>query len=238
MTYCVAMRLREGLLFAADTRTNAGIDHVSTFRKVHIFQASGERAIVLLSAGNLATSQNVVSQLCEQARRGDDSNVYSADSLFGVASLVGDCLSHTIQTLRARNQHSGVAVDFSCNFILGGQIRGESPRLFLIYPEGNFIEATEDTTYFQIGEIKYGKPIIDRVVHYDLPLATAMKAALISFDSTMHSNASVGMPIDVASYRDDALSIKVERLEKDDKYFNKLSRAWAGGIRHVFDELP
>jgi len=238
MTYCVAMRLREGLIFAADSRTNAGLDHVSTFRKVHVFQATGERALVLLSAGNLATSQYVVSQLCEQARTGEAESVYNAESLFHVAKLVGQCLSRTIQQLRTTNQQTAGHVDFSSNFILGGQIRGESPRLFLVYPEGNFIEATEDTTYFQIGEIKYGKPIIDRIVHYDLPLSTAMKVALISFDSTMHSNVSVGMPIDVASYREDALNIKIERLDKDDKYFTKLSRAWASGIRYVFDDLP
>jgi putative proteasome-type protease len=237
MTYCVALRLKEGLVFASDSRTNAGIDHVSTFRKMHIFQTVGSRSIVMLSAGNLATSQAVISSLCEQATENEAEHVYNAKSMYRIAQLVGAALRDQIHDQVAGQQVAG-SVDFNCSFLLGGQLEGETPRLFYVYPAGNFIEATEDTPYFQIGEVKYGKPIIDRMIDYELPISLAMKVVLISFDSTMHSNASVGMPIDIATYREDAFSLTVERLEADNKYFTKLSHAWAAGMRKAFDELP
>jgi putative proteasome-type protease len=231
------MNLREGIIFAADSRTNAGIDHVSTFCKMHVFEVPDKRVIVMLSAGNLATSQSVVTLLREEARNTEIPNLYNAESMHHCAKLVGVAIKSVINEHQQGQQSAG-SVNFNCNILLGGQIAGEEPRLFHVYPQGNFIESTIDTPYFQIGEIKYGKPIIDRIVNYDLGLNLAMKCALISFDSTIHSNVSVGMPIDFVSYRRDSLEIHKERLAEDNKYYNKLTQAWGLGIRSLFEDLP
>jgi putative proteasome-type protease len=236
MTYCVAMRLREGLIFVADTRTNAGMDHIAIFRKMHIFERRGERSVVLLTAGNLATAQSVISYLCDRVQQEGATNLYTVDSMFGAAELVGDTINEVIARSCANQQTGGV--DFGLNVLLGGQIAGERPRLFHIYPQGNFIEATEDTTYFQIGEVKYGKPILDRIVNYETNLSYAKKCALISFDSTIRSNLSVGMPIDFATYREDSFELSVERIAENDEYFNTLRQAWGGGLRALFEKLP
>lgn len=240
MTYCVAMRLAEGMVFAADSRTNAGVDRVAVFRKMHLFERRGERSMVLLSAGNLATSQHVVSSLCKQAQDHQQTSLYTISSMFEAAELVGDTLRGSVQRFsEAPNTTEGNAgVDFSASFIFGGQIGGEAPRLFNIYPQGNFIEATEDTPYFQIGESKYGKPIIDRIINFDTSLNHAMKCVLLSFDSTIRSNLSVGMPIDFVSYREDSFDTRIERIEEDDDYFNQLRAAWGQGMRRLFEELP
>ena len=230
------MRLREGLVFAADTRTNAGVDHIATFRKMHVFERRGERSIVLLTAGNLATAQAVVGYLCERVQHEDETNIYSVGSMFGAAQLVGDTINEVIARSSAGQQTAGV--DFGLNVLLGGQIAGERPRLFHIYPQGNFIEATEDTAYFQIGEVKYGKPIIDRIINYDTGLNYATKCTLISFDSTIRSNLSVGMPIDLAVYREDTLELKIERIAENDDYFQSLRQAWGNGLRQQFEQLP
>jgi putative proteasome-type protease len=223
------MRLREGLVFAADTRTNAGVDHIATFCKMHVFERRGERSIVLLTAGNLATAQSVISHLCERAQHEDALNLYSVGSMFGAAQLVIERSS--------QGQQTG-GVDFGLNVLFGGQIGGERPRLFQIYPQGNFIEATEDTPYFQIGEVKYGKPILDRIITFDTNLSHARKCTLISFDSTIRSNLSVGMPIDYADYREDSFSLKIERLLENDEYFLRLRQAWGNGLRQQFEQLP
>lgn len=236
MTYCVAMRLKEGLVFASDTRTNAGVDHISTFRKMHIFQCKGERTVVLLTAGNLATSQSIVSKLAERLQDPEKPNLYNSESMFHIAEMVGRQVKETISYNKHGQQNAGVS--FACNIILGGQIKGESPRLFHVYPEGNFIEATEDTPYFQIGESKYGKPIIDRIINYNTTLNHAMKCALISFDSTIHSNLSVGMPLDLAIYKEDSFNLKREVIQEGDKYFNRLRRAWGNGLKMLFKDLP
>ncbi|GGC68495.1 proteasome-type protease [Marinobacter halophilus] len=235
MTYCVAMRLADGLVFASDSRTNAGFDQISTFRKMHVFEKPGERELVLLSAGNLATSQSVIS-LLERRAGTDVHNVLSSACMFETAEIVGQTMREVI---RRDNPDGKVGhVDFSCSLILGGQIRGEEPRLFNIYPEGNFIEATQETPYFQIGESKYGKPIMDRVVHYNTPLDRAYQCALISFDSTMKSNLSVGMPIDVAIYQRDALKpCFTEQIEEDSRYFHELRLQWHEGIQVLFNQL-
>lgn len=230
------MRLREGLVFAADTRTNAGMDHIAIFRKMHIFERQGERTIVLLTAGNLATAQSVVSVLCERAQDPDAESLYTVDSLFGAAQLVGDTINDVIGRAASGQQTGGV--DFGLNVLLGGQIAGERPRLFHIYPQGNFIEATEDTTYFQIGEVKYGKPILDRIINYDTDIDHAAKCALISFDSTIRSNLSVGMPIDFATYAEDSFNLQVRRMAENDEYFNNLRQAWGSGLRALFEKLP
>lgn|SRR5690606_27446072 len=236
MTYCVAMRLKEGLVFVSDTRTNAGVDHIATFRKMHIFERRGERSLVLLTAGNLATAQSVIGYLCERTQHEDSVNLYTVGSMFGAAQLIGDTIGEVINRSSHGQQCQGV--DFGCNVLLGGQIAGERPRLFHIYPQGNFIEATEDTPYFQIGEVKYGKPILDRIINFDTPLERATKCSLISFDSTIKSNISVGMPLDFARYREDSFELQIERIAEDDDYFKSLRQAWGGGLRKLFDELP
>jgi putative proteasome-type protease len=236
MTYCVAMRLREGLVFAADTRTNAGVDHIATFRKMHVFERRGERSLVLMTSGNLATAQSVISHLCERVQHEDETNLYTVGSMFGAAELVGDTINEVIARASIGQQTAGV--DFSLNVLLGGQIAGERPRLFHVYSQGNFIEATEDTTYFQIGEVKYGKPIIDRIVNYDTPIERAVKCTLISFDSTIRSNLSVGMPIDLGIYPEDSFELQLKRIAEDDEYFKSLRQAWGTGLRKQFEQLP
>jgi len=235
MTYCVAMCLADGLVFASDSRTNAGFDQISTFRKMHLFEQAGERSIVILSAGNLSTSQSVISLL--EKRKGTDlANVLNTPSMFETAEIVGQTIREVI---RRDNPDGAVShVDFSCSMILGGQIRGETPRLFNIYPEGNFIEATRETPYFQIGESKYGRPILDRVVSFDTSLERAYQCALISFDSTMKSNLSVGMPIDVAIYRQGSLSpCLASRVDEKDEYFTVLRQDWHLGIQSLLQGL-
>jgi putative proteasome-type protease len=237
MTYCVAMALQEGLLFASDSRTNAGVDHVSTFSKMTIFEASGERVLVLLNSGNLATTQTVVSTL-RKALATDAPNLLNVPSLFDCATLVGEGVRQVIAHHSGQQAQQG-SVDFSCNFLVGGQIVGERPRLFLVYPEGNFIEATDDTPFFQIGESKYGKPIIDRVVKTETSVAEALKCALVSFDSTMRSNLSVGLPLDIALVGTDALAVTFRhRIDTDDAYFGSLRQGWSQGLKKVFNELP
>jgi putative proteasome-type protease len=236
MTYCVAIRLNRGLVFAADTRTSAGSDNVATFRKLYYWRKQGERVIVLMSAGNLAVTQSVVSmlneQLVEELSHGVE-NLLSVPSLYRAARLVGDALREVRKRDGAALDESGST--FNANFILGGQIGDEVPRLFHIYPEGNFIEATDDTPYFQIGEHKYGKPIIDRVAQPTMRLGEAAKLALLSFDSTLRSNLSVGLPIDLLIYERDSLDVRREkRIEADDEYFRKLSLAWSDALRAAF----
>ena len=237
MTYCVAMNLADGMVFASDSRTNAGVDHVSTFRKMHVFNMAGERYVVILTAGNLATSQSVISLLRQRDCEPDIPGLANMPSLFQAAALLGDTLREVVG--RNSGQAQGSAVDFGASFILGGQVAGEAPRLFLVYPEGNFIESTEDTPYFQIGESKYGKPIIDRVLRHDTPLLQAMQCTLISFDSTLRSNLSVGMPIDLVMLEQGAYRpLRSLRLCEDDAYFRALSRRWGEGLREVFANLP
>ncbi|WP_067066177.1 proteasome-type protease [Roseateles chitosanitabidus] len=238
MTYCVAMRLRAGLLFASDSRTNAGVDHIATFRKMNVFEQPGDRLITLLTAGNLATTQSVVSLLRQRAK-GEGPHLMNLTSMYDVAELVGRTLKEVVTRDSEGNGQLNQGVDFGANFIVGGQIRGEPPRIFHVYPQGNFIEATEDTPYLQIGESKYGKPIIDRVIDFDSSLAEATKCALISFDSTIRSNLSVGLPIDMLLYRTDSFApAEPHRITKDDPYFTTISQGWGGGLKRVFEQLP
>lgn len=235
MTYCVAMRLADGLVFASDSRTNAGFDKISTFRKMHVFEQAGERELVILSAGNLATSQSIIS-LLEKRCETHETNLLNTPSMYETAELLGQ----TAREVLSRDNPEGKIshVDLSCSLILGGQIRGEGSRLFNIYPEGNFIEATRETPYFQIGESKYGKPILDRIVDFDTPLDRAYQCALISFDSTMKSNLSVGMPLDVAIYHNDDLKpCFVEQVDEHNDYFHQLRGQWHRGIQDLFTGL-
>jgi putative proteasome-type protease len=237
MTYCVGMLLKEGVLLASDSRTNAGVDHIATFRKMHFFQDGSDRCIVLVSAGNLATTQSVISLLQKQVIHQDE-NILSLHTLYDVATLVGKTIREVINR-DAGQQAQGATIDFSCSFIIGGEIRGEHPRLFTIYPQGNFIEATKDTPYFQIGESKYGKPIIDRVIGWETPLTQAVKCALISFDSTIRSNISVGPPIDVYFHRTGDFSIREPySLAEQHPYLLQLRNAWSTGLHSLFSSLP
>ena len=237
MTYCVAMVLDEGLVFASDSRTNAGVDHVSTFCKMTVIETPGEGVIVMLNSGNLATTQQVVSRVKQHASDVNHRLTQHA-SMFTVAELVGRELRNTILTTQNEAPEQS-DVDFSANFLVGGQLKGEAPRLFMVYPQGNFIESTADTPFFQIGESKYGKPILDRVIQPGVSMSQAIKCALVSFDSTIKSNLSVGLPIDVSMVRADGLCItKRHRIEADDAYFRDLRSSWSQGLRQVFSQLP
>jgi putative proteasome-type protease len=238
MTYCVAMNLDAGLIFASDSRTNAGVDQIARFSKMRIFARDGHRVIVTLSSGNLSITQNALNTLDLRARGGDNLlHLWNAPSMFDVARLIGDAVREVKNRDGAYLAQNNI--DCSANFLVGGQIRGEPPRLFEIYSEGNFIEATPDTCYFQIGESKYGKPVIDRVINRGTSLIDATKCTLVSFDSTMRSNISVGLPIDLALYRTDALAIAMQRrIEESDPYFQMLHTQWGEGLRQVFSQLP
>ncbi len=238
MTYAVALRLERGLVFAADTRTNAGIDNIAQFRKLHFWRKTGDRVIVVLTAGNLAVTQAVVSLINEQLESDDDEKqtIFNATNMFRVARSLGDAIREVRKT-------DGEALEatkagFSANFIVGGQIGDERPRLFQVYAEGNFIEATEDTPFFQIGEHKYGKPILDRVADTKMRLGEAAKLILLSYDSTLRSNLSVGMPIDILVYERDTLDVRrVKRIEEDDEYFKHLSASWGEALRTAFAKI-
>jgi len=237
MTYCVGMVLEEGLVFASDSRTNAGVDHVSTFCKMTVVETPGQGVIVLLNSGNLATTQQVVSRIKQQAIDAQKP-LTSHASMFSVAELVGSELRKTIHTAvnEAPEQSD---VDFTATFLVGGQVRGEAPRLFMVYPQGNFIESTTDTPFFQIGESKYGKPILDRVVQPEISMTQAIKCALVSFDSTIKSNLSVGLPIDIAMINTNDLQVtKRHRIDSEDAYFRDLRSRWSQGLRQVFGQLP
>ncbi len=235
MTYCVAMRLKSGMVFLADSRTNAGVDHIATFRKMFQFHQPGERLLVIMSAGNLATTQSVITLLRSRAN-GDEPNLLNCASLYDAAEIVGRTSREVVD--RDSGQAQG-KVDFGCSFILGGQIGDEDMRLFHIYPEGNFIEATEDTPYFQIGELKYGKPIIDRVIEYRSSLDQAIKCALISMDSTIRSNLSVGLPLDLLRYEKDQFD-DARRYDIDEAHpgYKSLRDSWAKGLKRTFGRLP
>lgn len=237
MTYCVATLLDTGMVFLSDSRTNAGVDHINTFRKMHVFERPGDRVLVLLTSGNLAVSQAVVHVLHEEAVHAEQASLYTVDTLFDAAMLVGDALR--VVHRRDAEAFKEHGIEFNASFILGGQIRGEAPRLFSIYAAGNFIEATNDTPYFQIGESKYGKPIIDRVITRSSSIAEAAKCALISMDSTIRSNLSVGPPLDLLCLKRDALRVLLHRnITADDDYFRMIRTGWGESLRHAFHALP
>ncbi len=234
MTYCVGLKLDDGVVFAADTRTNAGVDNVAQYRKLHSWNRPGDRVLVLLASGNLAVTQSVISTLNEQTSGEPGSeSLYSVSSMYRAARLVGEAVREVRRTDGPALEASQAG--FTATFILGGQIGGEQPRLFQIYAEGNFIEATDDTSFLQIGEHKYGKPILDRVAQPKMRLGEAAKLVLLSFDSTLRSNLSVGMPLDLLIYERDSLEVKHEmRIHQDDEYFKGLSNAWSEALRGAF----
>lgn len=237
VTYCIGVMLNDGLIFASDSRTNAGVDNVAKFCKMTVFEIPGNRVIVLLSSGNLAGTQAIVSVLTQRCADGAaTTNLLGATTMFDVARLVSDAMRETEE--RDAKYLNGNAVGFNASFIVGGQLAGEPMRLFRIYAEGNFIEAGTDTLFLQTGETKYGKPILDRVLAPDTSLADATKCVLVSFDSTMRSNLSVGMPIDFLSYERDSLVVRRRRFDTEDPYFTAVGEAWSEGTRAVFSRLP
>jgi len=238
MTYCVGILLDVGMVLASDSRTNAGVDQVSSFRKMRTFERPGDRVVVIMSSGNLSVTQNAINLLEQNARRMDGTlTLWNAQSMFEVSQLLGDCLREVKRRDGPYLMQNNV--DASASFILAGQIQGEEMRLFLVYAEGNFIEATGETPFFQIGETKYGKPIIDRVIKPGTTLMDAAKCVLVSFDSTMRSNVSVGLPIDILVYEKDSLRISLQRrILESDPYFNMIHTQWGEGLRRVFAQLP
>jgi putative proteasome-type protease len=240
MTYCVAIKLNAGLVFLSDSRTNAGLDQISTFRKMIVYEKPGDRFMVLLSAGNLSISQSVREMLqVEQLKEFSDSEpitIWNAKSMFDAARVLGAAVRHVHERDAQALQQSGV--DFNVSMIFGGQIAGEGMRLFQMYSAGNFIEATSETPYFQVGESKYGKPVLDRVLTPETPLNEAAKCALVSMDSTLKSNLSVGLPLDLVVYEAHALQTdKVVCIDEQNPYLKMLRDSWGGKLREVFDSI-
>jgi putative proteasome-type protease len=240
MTYCVGLLVDRGLVFMSDTRTNAGVDNISVVSKMHTFEVPGDRFLCLLSAGNLATTQSTISLLkqreVEPERR--EPPILSQPSMFATAKLVGDTLKQVISYTRPTGSESAEP-RFSGSFILGGQIKGGKPRLFMIYPEGNFIEAGADNPFFQIGEHKYGRPIIIRTYDPGMELADVAKLLVVSFDSTIRSNLSVGLPIDMQFYEKDRLEAGYRhRFDHRDRYYRQVSEGWSDSLKTAFDRLP
>ncbi|WP_017999621.1 peptidase [Paracoccus sp. N5] len=236
MTYCVGLKLNAGLVLLSDTRTNAGLDNISTYRKMFFFEEPGERVIVILTAGSLSATQTTIARLREaidHPEAGEDSSIMRAPSMLRVATIVGNTLNATLREITDRTRDLNQQA--SASMIVAGQRRGGEMRLFLVYPQGNFIEATEDTPFLQIGEHKYGKPILDRVVRPETNLADAQKAVLLSMDSTLRSNLSVGMPLDMAVIRKDACAVSfTRRILEGDPAFMAMSAAWSAALRDSF----
>ena len=240
MTYCCGILVKDGLVMIADTRTNAGLDNVSTFRKLHIFNQPGDRILAIASAGNLAISQSVISTLnegLENPETGEIETLLGAPTMFQAAKRIGRAIRHVSTTegkaLEAED------INFDVSFLFGGQIAGAKMRLFMIYPAGNFIECTVDTPYLQIGEHKYGKPVLDRAMHYDVELYEALKTSLISMDSTMRSNIGVGLPIDVLVVRTDVCDADLNhRIEPGEPYFHDLRERWSAALRAAHTAIP
>ncbi len=240
MTYCVAIKLKAGLVFLSDSRTNAGLDQISTFRKMIVYEKPGERFMVLLSAGNLSVCQSVreilqVEQLADH-EGGEPITIWNARSMFDATRVLGAAIRRVYERDAAALKQAGV--EFNVSLIFGGQIAGEGMRLFAVYSAGNFIEATPETPYFQVGESKYGKPVLDRVITLDTPLDEAAKCALVSMDSTLKSNLSVGLPLDMVVYEADRFQTdKVVCLDENNPYFRMLHNSWGLKLREVFDSI-
>ncbi len=240
MTYCVGLSLDDGIVLMSDTRTNSGVDNISTFRKMFHWEVPGERIIAVMTAGNLATTQAVISRLEERTKAKSErhNSLLEAPTMFQVASLVGKTLRETIITRQSDNGQEGSG-RFIASMIVAGQIGDMEPRLFLIYPEGNFIEASGDTPFFQIGETKYGRPIIIRGYDHDMSFEDAAKLLMVSFDSTLKANLSVGLPLDLLVIeRDRFTPLHQRRITADDAYFQAISSGWADALKKAFHALP
>ncbi len=239
MTYCVGLKLDSGLVFMSDTRTNAGVDNVSRFRKLFTWHVPGERALVLMTAGNLATTQSVISLLEERTKAPSERrpSILELPTMFQIARHVGETLREVINS----NASTGQKADstFNSTIMLGGQVKGMEPRLFLIYPEGNFVEASDDTPFFQIGETKYGRPILVRAYDPKMDFEQAVKLLLVSFDSTIKANLSVGLPLDLQLIERDTFRLgRSKRVEAEDPYYQTISNGWGDALKRAFDSLP
>ncbi|MEQ1808245.1 MAG: proteasome-type protease [Burkholderiaceae bacterium] len=239
MTYCIGIKLDAGLVFLSDSRTNAGLDQISTFRKMMVYEATGDRLMVMLSSGNLSISQSVREILqVEKLDNGDAAplTIWNATSMFDAARVLGSAVRRVYEQDGASLKQTGV--DFNTSMIFGGQIRGEAMRLFLVYAAGNFIEATRETCYFQIGESKYGKPVLDRMLTPATPLDEAAKCALVSMDSTLKSNLSVGLPLDLLVYeRDRFQTQQIACIDEHNPYFHMIRSTWGHKLRQVFESI-
>ncbi|MBS1302305.1 peptidase [Loktanella sp. SALINAS62] len=239
MTYCVGLRLNHGLVFMSDTRTNAGVDNFSSTRKLFTWETEGERLITLMTAGNLATTQSLISLLDERSKTAADRDpsILREPTMFQVARLVGATLKEVISYSNA--SVTGTEEKFRATVIVGGQIKGGEPTMFMVYPEGNFVEVTTETPFFQIGETKYGKPILVRGYDADMTFEDSVKLLMVSFDSTVKSNLSVGLPFDILCYESDSFTVKHrKRVEVDDKLYLKISEGWSIALKEAFASLP
>jgi putative proteasome-type protease len=238
MTYCVGLCLAEGAVLLADTRTNAGVDNISTFSKMHVFETPGERVVAIMTAGNLAVTQAVIARVSESLHGPkDEPTIWNTPSMLETARLIGravrDVHDEDAKALEAQS------ISFEASFIIAGQIAGRRMRMFQVYSAGNFIEATPDTPYLQIGEHKYGKPILDRVARYETPIEDAVKLALVSMDSTLRSNLSVGLPIDLVTFRRDGIAVALrKRVTEDDAYFRMIRERWSDALRAAYRDIP
>ena len=237
MTYCVGILLKDGLVMLSDSRTNAGVDNIATFRKMTVWEQPGERVIALMTSGNLAVSQAVVTYL-EEGFGESGETILAAPSMFRAAQLVGQAVRAVYTdvggTMEAKDPGS-----FNVSFLLGGQVKGRRCRLFQVYSAGNFIHASDRTPFFQIGEHKYGKPILDRALAYETDLRVAAKLALLSMDSTLRSNLSVGLPLDLMLYRTDALKTELRKsIDEGDPYFEQIRQGWSAALRSAIKAMP
>ncbi len=238
MTYCVGLLVKDGLVMLADTRTNAGLDNISTFRKLHVFERAEEKLMAVATAGNLAFTQAVISFLREGVELGGKmQTLLDQPNMFKAAQFIGEVIRHVYRTDGPALEQTGASLDVSMLF--GGQMPGQPPRLFMLYRAGNFIEATSDTPYLQIGEHKYGKPILDRAIRHTTDLYDGLKLALISMDSTMRSNLGVGLPLDVVMLRDGQTGWELSRrIDAGDNYFHDLSERWSAALRQAHNNIP
>lgn len=237
MTYCLGIINRFGIVMAGDSRTNAGVDHISSYKKLFDLSLPGERVVIICASGSLSVTQGVLTRLNRDIQNQSESNLHTLSTMYDIAGYIGN-KSREIQELD-RPWLEKDNIDYSCNFLLGGQIKGEEPQLYLIYPQGNFIQATRETPFLQIGETKYGKPIIDRTITYDTPLEDVAKCALLSIDSTMKSNISVGPPVNLVMYRTDSFDIhNTLELRIGAPYIAKIRKLWEESVRRAFEAMP
>ncbi|MEB3211692.1 MAG: proteasome-type protease [Leptolyngbyaceae bacterium] len=237
MTYCLGIITRAGLVVASDSRTNAGVDHISTYQKLFEFSKSGDRVILLCTSGNLSITQGIVRSLRRDLKNEVDPNLYTLPTMYDVVRYIGD----TLRTVEERDRPwlEKDNIDPSCNLLIGGQVLGEDPELYLMYPQGNFIQAQQEKPFLQIGETKYGKPILDRTITFDTKLSAVAKCALLSIDSTMKSNISVGPPIDLMMYEADSFEVRHRlQLTLGDPYLAKIRKLWETSVRQAFAEIP
>lgn len=237
MTYCLGIITRSGLVLASDSRTNAGVDYISTYQKLFDLSLPGERVLLLCSSGNLSMTQAVITWLEKEIKNKEEINLHTLPTLYEVARYIGSKIRQIQEEDRTWLERD--AIDFQCSILLGGQIKGEEAGLYLIYNQGNCIQATQDTTFLQIGETKYGKPILDRTLTFDTSLEAAAKCALLSIDSTMKSNISVGPPIDLVMYQNDTFVLRHQlRLRLGAPYLAKIRKLWEGSVKEAFDSMP